>query len=228
MFVRSPNLSNPAQFKACIALIIACLTSDARASDIEGSAKVAQCGAYNPDPECTQKTRTRLHKSFGLAPIERMQRNGELIVGIMQLKRGAGLALVFTRDRKGKPSVEIYRQRTKDQPSQYPPLRTHITQEAWEAAIAKGRALGDVFAREDVYTCGATFTIEIIEETGTLRTPVGDSCGNEPRGVYFEILAKSAIEQLPHCAAIETEWRDAAAQKLLACFELRGDQKAGR
>jgi hypothetical protein len=180
--------------------------------------ELKKCGAYNPDPECTQKTRARLHKSFGLPPIERMRRNGELIVGIMELKRGSGLALVFKRDRKGKPSVEIYRQGPNS-----PPLRTHITQEAWEAAIAKGRALGDVFARDDVYTCGATFTIEIIDEAGTLRAPVGDSCGNEPRGVYFDVLAKSAIENLPQCSAIKTEVQEDAAQKLMTCLQLKND-----
>jgi hypothetical protein len=222
MFVTSLNLSKSVKFTAWIALFVAGST---QASGIDSVAKAIECGNYNPNPDCTQKTRARLHKSFGLPPIERMRKNGELIVGIMQLKRGAGLALVFTRGRKGKPLVEIFRQRTKDQPSRYPPLRTHITHQAWEAVVAKGRALGDVFAREDVYTCGATFTIEIIDEKGMLRAPVGDSCGNEPRGVYFDVLAKSAMEHLPHCAAIETEWQGDAAQELLSCVQLQNGVK---
>jgi hypothetical protein len=219
----SLNLSKSFKLMAWIALFAACGVRSVQASALEKSAKALDCGAYNPNPDCTQETRARLHKSFGLPPIERMRRNGALIVGIMQLKRGSGLALVFKRDRKGKPSVEIFHQGTKSQP-----LRTHITQQAWEAIVSKGGALGDVFARDDVYTCGATFTIEIIDEKGLLRAPVGDSCGNEPRGVYFDVLAKSAIEHLPHCAAIESEGQGDATQKLLSCVQLqRGVERRG-
>jgi hypothetical protein len=235
MLLKLLSISNIAKAIAYLAFVVVCFSSGMRAPAIGSTTKAAGCGAYDPNPKCTEKARRDLHKSFGLLSIEQMHQkrlnaglDSELIIGIIQIKRRPGLALVFHRDRKGQPLVEVYRQHTKEQPSRYPSLRTHITEESWQAVVAKGSALNDIFAREEVYTCGATFNIEIIDETGTLRTPVGDSCGHEPRGIYFDALAQSAIEQLPQCAALNTEWQNDATQRLLACFQSRGSKKVGR
>jgi hypothetical protein len=214
------------------AILLLCFFSNAEAYAQNASASVSECGAYDPNPKCTEETRSRLHKSFGLPALEEMQKktssrrtNNPLIIAIIEMKNGAGLALVFRNDRKGVPSVKIYRQRSKQDGRRYPPLRAAIPKEAWDRVITKGNALDDVFAREEVYLCGASFTIEIVDTAGKLRSPVGDSCGHEPRSVYFNILARTAIEQMPHCAALQPEAGEDDVYKLLACFQTRNNKK---
>lgn len=158
-------------------------------ADDEGEA-TKSCSYYDPNPDCTEDERDRWRSSFGLPSLEEVHRNmgtdGDLILAMMRIKRGAGLAIAVRANRDGTASAELFRQRyAKSGSSERLPVRVRIPKQEWAEIVAEGKALPDVFAREEVYVCGATFMIEFRDRQGNVRAPVGDSCGGEPREVYF-------------------------------------------
>ena len=209
-----------------------CTAVFARASANERShqKQATSCSYYDPSPNCTEVERNVRRKKFGLSNLEELRRRhergsnkSELIVGTVAIKQRGGLALVFQRDADGMPSAEIRRMLGDSKSSQHEPLHAKIPEAIWSDILAKGKALNLVYATDEALVCGADFTIELVDGAGDVRAPVGDSCGNEPRGVYFDILANAAIAQLPYCAALVTD-SDWAADKLNECFALRGDK----
>jgi hypothetical protein len=223
------------QFAAlvCVSVVLSILIGSLPIEARERHSKDANCSSYDPNPKCTVRGRDALRNSFGLPSLQRIRQNNtnsEVIVGIEELKRGDSLALVFQRDRDGTPSVEVRRRTWRGKWSGYQPLKAQIPEKSWNAILAKGKALDLVFAREEIYVCGASFTIELVDRKGNVRVPVGDACGREPRSVYFEALAEAAVAQLPQCNALEPsdgENADSDAsptEKLLPCFLLHGDQ----
>lgn len=206
--------------------LFASTSADARSHQQQATT----CSYYDPRPHCTEIERNARRKKFGLPKLEQLRRRHEqelnkieLIVGTVAIKQRGGLALVFQRDANGMPSAEIRRMLWDGKSSQYEPLYAKIPEAIWSAVLAKGKALKLVHATDEALVCGADFTIELVDGAGDVRAPVGDSCGNQPRGVYFDILANAAIAQLPHCAALVTD-SDWAADKLDECFALRGDK----
>lgn len=193
---------------------------------------VPSCKIYDPRPSCSEATRNALRRSFGLPTLAQIGQdadggaNREAIVGIVEMKGGGALALVFRGASDGTASVEIRRAQPFGKTFGYPPMTATISKTSWRALIAKGKMLGDVFARDEIYVCGARFTIEFVDHKGNVRAPVGDSCGNEPRGQYFASLAEAAIAQLPHCNVLAPQSGGDITRKILECFYLQGDRMA--
>lgn len=212
---------------AALALQFAPFQADAR----HDQQKKSHCSYYDPQPKCTEVERNARRNQFGLPTLDRIRQQhtrgrtrSELIVGTVKIKRGGGLALVFQRDRSGTPSVEIHRMLANTKSRNRLPISAKISETTWDAIVVKTAALELVYATDDVMVCGANFTIEFMDKAGNIRAPVGDSCGNEPRGVYFEVLAEAAIAELPHCAALVSSRTDGAMQKLEECFVLQGEK----
>lgn len=197
------------------------------------SAKAARCSNYDPRPECTEGYRNATRERFGLATLKKIrQRNGfagltnEMIVATVSFKSGGGVALVMQRDREAAPTVEIRQMIRSDRLSEPKPISVKIPETTWDIIVAKEKSLDLVYATDEILLCGATFTVERMDEKGNIRAPVGDSCGNEPRGVFFEALAQAALIQLPHCATLYPEGFNATLDRLTACFALNGEQMA--
>lgn len=189
------------------------------------------CSLYDPRPECTDAERNALRKRFGLPRMttirKRTMRNGsERIIGIMTLKRGKGLALIFERNRDGGAEVTAHLELSWKSRSRTQPLRAKISEAEWRSIADRGRALNDVHAWDHVYVCGAQFSIEFVDAKGIVRAPVGDGCNNEPRGLYFDVLAAATIKQLPHCAALQPNTYDDDSMKLIACLKLKSHSPA--
>lgn len=189
------------------------------------------CSSYDPRPGCTEDERNARRKQFALPTLEKIRRqygraNSELIVATVTTKLGDGLALVFQRDRDGTPSVEIHTIYSKENSPWKQALHAKISEGTWDTLLVKGNALNLVFARDEVILCGGSYMVELMDREGNIRAPVGDSCGGEPRSVYFNVLAEAAIAQLPHCAALAPDSSDRNAEKLMQCFVLQGDKMA--
>jgi hypothetical protein len=194
-------------------------------------AKSGRCSNYDPRPKCTEGYRNATRKKFGLPTLEKIRRrNGyagsksELIVTTVVFKTGGGVALVLQRDRNGAPIVEIREMVTNVRRSGPKLISVKIPEATWDMIVAKGKALDLVYATDEVLVCGAIFTVELTDGRGNIRAPVGDSCGNEPRGLFFEALAEAALAELPHCAALYPDGYDATLDRLTACFALSGQQ----
>lgn len=216
---------------AAIITVLALHASPQRANAQSDPPKIASCSHYDQHPKCTEDERDARRKRFGLQTLDTIHRRhgrssakSELVVGTALIKRSGGLALVFQRDLEGKPAVEIHRILRNGQSRDRQPLRAKIPEEAWDAIIANGDALQLVYAADEVLVCGASFTIELVDGAGNVRAPVGDGCGNEPRSVYFDFLAETAIAQLPHCAALVPSRSDRNLDRLEQCFVLQGDK----
>lgn len=197
------------------------------------SAKSGRCPNYDPRPTCTEGYRNATRKRFGLPTLEKIRRrNGyagsksKLIVTTVVFKTGGGVALVLQRDRNGAPIVEIREMVTNLRRSGPKLISVKIPEATWDMIVAKGKALDLVYATDEVLVCGAIFTVELTDGRGNIRAPVGDSCGNEPRGLFFEALAEAALAELPHCAALYPDGYDATLDRLTACFALSGVQMA--
>lgn len=195
------------------------------------SAKSGRCSNYDPRPTCTEGYRNATRKRFGLPTLKKIRRrNGyagsksELIVTTVVFKTGGGVALVLQRDRNGAPIVEIREMVTNVRRSGPKLISVKIPEATWDMIVAKGKALDLVYATDEVLVCGAIFTVELTDGRGNIRAPVGDSCGNEPRGLFFEALAEAALAELPHCAALYPDGYDATLDRLIACFALSGVQ----
>ena len=195
------------------------------------SAMATKCAYYDPRPHCSEKEREARRKIFGLPTLEKIQRRtmrggeaSELIVATVMVKQRGGLALVLQRDRGGTPIVEIHSMPVSSRPADYQPIKAVIPEAIWALALSKGNALDLVYDTDEVLVCGANFSVEIMDKVGNVRAPDGDSCGGEPRGVYFDFLAEAALQQLPHCAALMPSISDWVPEKLVACFDLRGDK----
>lgn len=196
-------------------------------------AKAGRCSSYDPRPQCTNDYRNAKRKQFGLPTLEKIrQLNGyagpksELIVATVSLKTRGGIALVLQRDRKGMPTIEIRQMLRRDRSARPKPISVTIPETTWSVIVAKGMALNPVYATDEVLVCGATFTVELVDEKGNIHAPVGDSCGNEPRGSFFQALAEAALAQLPHCAALYPDGYDATLDRLTSCFALGGNEMA--
>lgn len=203
-----------------IALLLLSGSPVARAQD--DATSESQCSRYDPDPACTKEERDYWRGTFGLPTLDALHhRRGaghDLIVGMIRIKTGERLAIVLHGNRNGTATAEIYRRpRNEKRIRARQPLRVEIPGQVWRSIIAQGRALPEVFAREEVYTCGATFMIEFRDAQGTVRSPVGDACGDEPRGEYFKRLAHAVVAELPRCRSLKIEpWEDSIDQ-LKAC-----------
>lgn len=208
------------------------------AVEAQSGAKFRKCSNYDPRPKCTEAYRNATRKRFGLPTLEKIrQRNGyagpksglpksELMLTTVAFKTGGGVALVLQRDRKGIPTVEIRQMLRSDRPSGSKPISVKISEASWDMIVATGNTLDPVYAADEVFVCGAIFTVELMDGKGNIRAPVGDSCGNEPRGLFFEAIAEAALAQLPHCSALYPEGYNATLDRLSACFVLSGEQMA--
>ncbi|RDV02550.1 hypothetical protein DXH95_11320 [Sphingorhabdus pulchriflava] len=213
-------------------MLVVGICAEAPAAAAGSTSKASKCAYYDPRPRCTEKEREARRKIFGLPSLEKIQRRtmsggeaSELIVATVMVKQREGLALVLQRDRGGTPIVEIHSMPVSSRPADYQPIRAIIPEAIWALALAKGNALDLVYDTDEVLVCGANFSVEIVDKEGNVRAPDGDSCGGEPRGVYFDFLAEAALQQLPHCAALMPSISDWVLEKLAACFDLRGDKK---
>ncbi len=202
-------------------------------AEARSGAKSGRCSNYDPHPKCTEAYRNATRKRFGLPTLEKIRQRkgyagpkGELIVTTVVFKTGGGVALVLQRDRKGTPTVEIRQMVRKDRPSGPKSIKVKISESAWDVIVADGTKLDLVYATDEVFVCGAIFTVELMDGRDNIRAPVGDSCGNEPRGLFFEALAEATLAQLPHCAALYPDGYDATLDRLIACFVLSGEQMA--
>jgi len=227
--------SDRASSKLALTLLLStgCILAGVPIAASDGRAKSDECAYYDAPARCTESERNARRKSFGLPKLEKIQRQtmrggkaSELIVATVKVKRRGGLALVMQRDRDGIPIVEIHSMPADSRPADYKPIKAVIPEATWASALSKGNALDLVYATEEVLVCGANFSVEIVDKEGNVRAPVGDSCGGEPRGVYFNFLAEATLEQLPHCKALAPLGSDWPPGKLAACFELRGNKVA--
>ena len=197
------------------------------------SIKAGRCSSYDPRPKCTEDYRNAKRQLFGLPTLEKIRRHkkhsgakSELIVSTVSLKPTGGVSLVLQRDREGTPTVEIRQMLRSDRPLVPKPISVKIPESTWNMIVAKGKMLSPVYVTDEVSVCGATFTVELMDGNGTISAPVGDSCGNEPRGLFFEVLAQAALAQLPHCAALYPEGYKPTLNRLTACFVLGGEKMA--
>ena len=197
------------------------------------SAKAGRCSIYDPRPKCTETYRNANRRLFGLPTLEKIRRDkkhsdskSELIVATVSLKSTGGVALVLQRDRERTPTVEIRQMLRSDRRLVPKPISVKIPESTWNMIVAKGKMLSPVYATDKMWVCGAIFTVELVDGYGNISAPVGDSCGNEPRGIFFEVLAEAALAQLPHCAALYPEGYKPTLDRLTACFVLGGEKMA--
>lgn len=220
-----------AKYASTLLLLTGCILAGTPISATDGKTKSDECAYYDARARCTESERNARRKSFGLPKLEKIQRQtlrggkaSELIVATVKVKQRGGLALVMQRDRDGTPVVEIHTMPADSRPADYLPINAVIPEATWASALSKGNALDLVYTTEEVLVCGANFGVEIVDKEGNVRAPVGDSCGGEPRGVYFNFLVEATLEQLPHCKALAPVGSDWPPDKLAACFELRGNK----
>lgn len=204
----------------CAALLLLSAAPMTQAQD--GATSEQQCSRYDPDPACTKEERDYWRGTFGLPTLGALHhRRGEghdLIVGMIRVKTGERLAIVFHENRNGTATAEIYRRpRREKHIHARQPIRVEIPSQTWRNIVAQGRALPDVFARDEIYTCGATFMIEFRDAQGVVRSPVGDACGDEPRGEYFKLLAQAVIAELPRCRSLTIKSWESSIDQLKAC-----------
>lgn len=185
---------------------------------------------YDPRPKCTEDSRNAKRRQFGLPTLEKIRQQkkhhgstSEQIVATLSLKAKGGVALVMQRDRKGAPTIEIRQMLSRGGLLRPKPIRVKIREDTWNIILAKGKALNLVYATDEVLICGAAFTVELVDEMGNIRAPVGDSCGNEPRGLFFKALAEAALAQLPLCDSLYPDEDNATLDRLITCFALKAD-----
>ncbi len=185
----------------------------------------------NVDARCTTAERRKLHAQFGLPSLEVMHRKasrkaeqGDIIIAIGKFKLAGGLALIFQRDRQGAPWVEIRELSERFQLRPRLPIRAKLPVMVWEDVVAKGKAL-DVEKYEDFCLGGGSFTIEVIDNAGAIRTRMYDVCGGYPGNAFFSYLAKIALSQIPDCKALFPADYEPAIRQLKTCFALQGQKE---
>lgn len=184
---------------------------------------------YNRYSECSKRERRRLNKQFDLPPIEelfrRQAKRSDVVIASVSFKLGGGLAMVFQRDRSGKPYAEI--RRAPIAGMRYEPVRVALTEETWRAITAKSRIIDtNLYEDDNVCVGGSSFNLQAIDHLGTFRARLGDVCGEHPGNWFFQELAGIALSELPLCEGLEPEgygeaW---AGHKLYDCFLLSGDR----
>ena len=186
---------------------------------------------FNRFPECTKRERRRINAQFGLPPLASLYRSqpkgSDLIVASASFKLGGALALIFKKDRSGKPVAEV--RRTPIGRIPLAPFRIRLSDESWRAITAKARLIDtNLYEDDSICTGGAAFTLQMIDSTGAFRSRMGDVCGEHPGNWFFDELAEVALAELPICAGLAPEgygeaW---AGTKLYDCFMLGGQRES--
>jgi hypothetical protein len=226
-FAVSPK---PVFAQLCIlALPLLALPGAVQAGTSEKGSPEQRCrNEFNRYPDCTRRERQRINALFGLPPLETLYRKqpkgSDLIIASATFKLGGGLAMVFQKDRSGKPSAEI--RRTPIAGLRPKSLRVSLSEDAWRAITAKSRVIDtNRYEDDSICTGGASFNLQTIDHLGTYRARLGDVCGEHPGNWFFDQLAELALSELPLCASLAPEgygeaW---AGSKLYDCFLLGGE-----
>jgi hypothetical protein len=232
--LRQNTIKRAARVLSLLIISIGGITSGGSTEVPSVIAKAGRCSSYDPRPKFTENTRNAKRKQFGLPTLEKIRQlkkhrgsRSELIVATVSLKANGGIALVLQRDREGTPTVEIRQMLRSERLVRPKPIKVKIPEATWSIIVARGEALNLVYATDEAIVCGATFTVELVDEKGDIRAPVGDSCGNEPRGLFFLVLAEAALAQLAPCASLYPDGYSATLERLTACFALSGNQNGG-
>lgn len=202
-----------------------------QAAGKDASAQNSSCQSRPLPARCTETIRRDMHKRFGLPSIEDMFRrqagrasHPPVVVAIGTLKMREDIAIIFRRNRKGVPTVEVHREPMRGVRGRPRPLMAQLTETAWEEVLNEARSLDVDHFADLVCLGGGVFTVEFADGVGGISSRTNDNCGGDPGIELFKRATEIAVKHLPYCNALKPEHEDDELGKLLACFSLDGER----